>query len=147
MINKSIKYLKQVQMTIVTISDAFVVAAGILYPAYEMLVHRNEPVVLERWQKYFVVFALTYCSFEILEYTINSWTLPAMKFIGIPLLVYSNRLTTFTYDHQLLPLFVKHEEWLAQYRDLAHQKVNHLFGGTVNWIMSFTHLEMGKKIL
>ncbi len=124
-------------MTIIGISDAWLVGVGIVYPAYEMLVHRNDPNVLQCWQKYFVVFALSYCVLEMTEYVVSYWAIPTLKFIGIPLLVWSHRLTTYTYDNQLLPVFVKHEQWLAQILGMARNQIQERFGGTLKYLSSF----------
>lgn len=100
-------------MTIAGITDLYVYAVGLLYPAYQTLLYRDDPDKMAFMQKYWTVFALYYVTCETTEMTMQMMIplLRVFQMVGVTLMVIpTTNIANALYSNLVIPTFEQNRE-------------------------------------
>jgi hypothetical protein len=97
-------------MTIAGLSDIYIYSVGLLYPAYQTLLHRDDVEKTKFLQKYWTVFALSFVALEIMKPLLRIVQMIGVTLMVIPATNFANAL----YSNVVIPTFEKNREKIQQ---------------------------------
>jgi hypothetical protein len=102
-------------MTIAGLSDIYIYSVGLLYPAYQTLLHRDDVEKTKFLQKYWTVFALSFVAFTEMTLEIMKPLLRIVQMIGVTLMVIpATNFANALYSNVVIPTFEKNREKIQQ---------------------------------